>query len=136
MASVTLTTLWLNVASDLSDYMSFPQMNALTDAPMVPWSGSTSSTSGQVRLYADGTLRAVVQPGYQKSVTVTLYGCTPAQVAWLDLQNQGNVTLLARDDVGRRFYCSFYTYSAVRHPYDANADVTLTLLQMSGTDQV
>jgi hypothetical protein len=136
MATVTLATLWLNVVGDLDNYQSFPLMTGLTDTPTVPWAGSTSATAGQTQLYSDGSIRAITQPGYQKSYAVTLYGCTLAQVAWIDLQCSSQSTLLVRDDRGRRFYAQFYSYAAAEHSYDLNTDVTITFYQVSGTDQV
>jgi hypothetical protein len=138
MATVTLQTLWLSVVGNLSDSQNFPTMTALTDTPSVPWVGASEAglIAGQTQLYSDGSIRAITQPGYQKSYAVTLYGCTLAQVAWIDLQCSSQSTLLVRDDRGRRFYAQFYSYAAAEHSYDLNTDVTITFYQVSGTDQV
>ena len=53
-ASVTLSTVWINLASTLSNYQSFPLMSALEVDTNQP---------GEVRTYAGGRLRLVTTAG-------------------------------------------------------------------------
>lgn len=140
MASVPLSTLWLNNTANTSDYMSFPYMTAMAEAPavgstMVSDSDSSGSTTSPIRLYANGVLRYISTPGEQKVLTVTLPACTPTQMTWL-YQHLAPVTLLVRNDRGRRFWAMYFTYTTTEHQYDANTDVALTLTETTFTDLV
>lgn len=141
MASIQLATLWLNDLADLSDNVNFPLMAAVTDTPAigaatVSAANDNSTTSGQVpiRLYAGGNLRAISQPGAQRVLAPTLYACTPLQEAWF-YAHQG-LTLLVRDDRGRRFYAQYFTYQSAPHQFDGNTDITLSLTELTGSDAV
>jgi hypothetical protein len=43
---------------------------------------------------------------------------------------------LVRDDRGRRFWGMYFTYEADEHYYDLNTDITLTIYEMTYTDQI
>lgn len=136
MASVTLATLWLNNVLSMSDYMSFPLMSALSDAPAVGdmMASIDSSVITPIRLYANGNLRAVNPVGSQRMLTATLPACTPTQMIWL--VGHKALTLLVRDDRGRRFWAQYFGYTANEHQYDLNTDVSLVLTELTYSDAV
>lgn len=125
MATVTLTTLWLNDATDLTDYRSFPLMNQLRATPQTP---------GEVRLYANGRFRSIKRAGAQQQLAATLAACDRDQVDWIEA-HAGRL-LLVRDDRGRKFYGTYYGPTIDEHPYDDEADVTLTLVEISHSEAV
>ena len=141
MASVILTTLWLNSAADLSDFASFPGMTSLKSTPAV---------QGIVKQYATGRLRAITRAGSQNQVAATLTDCSPDQVEWLT--NHSAQLVLVRDDRGRKFYgiygisntASTTTTGTLaagsaaydEHPFDGNTDVTVTFYEVTNSEAV
>lgn len=126
MATITLDTLWLNAANDLSDAMSFPAMSALSSGP---------TTGGEVRMYANGRTRLITRAGTPRTTRARLPLCTREQVLWLEA-HAGQVVLV-RDAQGRKFYGVFFSpvfeeYGAV---YDG-ASVEITLTEVSYDEAV
>jgi hypothetical protein len=138
MAYVTLTTLTLNNALNYADLIQFPLMSQLSDTPavgiMMSSNSSAANATTPITLYANGTLRAITQPGEQRVLVATCPASTTAQVNWL-YAHMGMV-LLVRDDRGRRFWGMYFTYEADEHYYDLNTDITLTIYEMTYTDQI
>lgn len=125
MATVLLETLWLNDAADLTDSMTFPSMKALGASPQTP---------GEVRLYANGRLRAVNRSGRQQQLAVQLPACSREQVTWIE--GHAGRLLLVRDDRSRKFYGTYYNPSIDEHGYDDNADVSLSLVEITHSEAV
>jgi hypothetical protein len=125
MASITLKTLWLTNAADLTDSQSFPLLSKLTATPTI---------GGAIRRYASGRFRAIAQAGDQNQLAATLPTCDPDQVAWIDAM--AGQLLMVRDDRGRKFYGQYFTYQADEHAYDGNTDVTLTVAEVSHSEAV
>jgi len=125
MASIVLSTLWLNDAADLTDYRAFPLMAELE---------VTTSKSVEQRRYANGRLRMVSRAGLRREASATLTHCTREQVEWLE-SKVGRV-LLVRDDRGRKFYGSFAAVGVEEHAYNIEADVSLDIAEVSVAEAV
>lgn len=127
MASVTLTSLWLNLASDLSQFRSFPLMAGLRIATEQP---------GEVRQYASGRRRLVRKaPTAARAVTLVLPQCDRDQIAWLE-GNAGQL-VLARDDRGRKVWGTYFTVSVDEAQGDPTAgDVVIALAEVTHSEVV
>jgi len=125
MAIVALATLWLNDASALSDSQSFPYMSKMAAVPQTP---------GEVRPYANGRYRAINRAGVQSRHNVTLPACSRMQIAWIEAK--AGQLLCIRDDRGRKYYGVYYNPTIDEHPYDTNADVTLSLIEVTHSEAV
>lgn len=125
MATVTLETLWLNDAADLSDYLAFPYMSKLN---------VQTSQSGEVRRGASGRLRAFSRAGRSREFTVDLPNLTRTEVEWLE-EHIGR-TLLVRDDRGRKMYGVYFTLPDDAHQYDGESDVQLALSEVTVSEEV
>lgn len=93
MATLQLDCVFLNLASDLSDFQSFPLMSSLK---------ISTSQPGEVRTMANGRRRLVRTAGKPRTAIVDLSHCTRTQVDWLE-QHVGDLVCV-RDDRGRKFY--------------------------------
>lgn len=133
MATTTLETLWINLASDLSQFLTFPYMTALGSQPTIQISSDP---------YAGGNIRKTRQKGYKASLSVTLQAVTPAQRVLLefDADNGGwlGETVCVRDDRGRKFY-GYWGDSPpqiTEYPTTDECDVTLTFTQITHSETV
>lgn len=124
--TVTLSTLWLSDARDLTQVESFPYLSALGSTPTV---GVTST------LYAAGNTRMLTTPGRQSNLAVTLLACTADQRQRIEFDWLG-VPLVVRDDRARRFWAYYNSVQVTEHQYDDECDITLTLIEFSHTDAV
>lgn len=122
-AAVDLATVWLNPAADLSDGRAFPTLGALT---------VTTAREGEFRRYTSGRFRTVLRPGSTRTAEIQLASLDREAVAWLEL-HVGDL-LCVRDHVGRKFYGAFLSVPAVEHRYNTEADVTLTLTEITHTE--
>lgn len=125
MVAVALATLWLNDTADLTDCRSFPFMSKLSATPQTP---------GEVRLYANGRRRAINRAGAQQQLAVTLPTCDRDLVTWIEA-HAGRL-LLVRDDRGRKFYGTYYNPTIDEHAYDENADVSISLIEITHSEAV
>ena len=123
--AVTLSTVWINLASTLSNYQSFPQMSTLSVDTNQP---------GQVRTYAGGRLRLVTTAGVARTAAVTLAECTRDQINWL--QSVVGQTVLVRDDRGRKIWGTFLTPKVTENQHNGNGDVTLTINEITYSEAV
>ena len=98
MASIQLSTVWINLASDPSDYQSFSMLSALR---------VTKDKPGSVNRYASGRRRLILGAGTDYSIALTLPQLTRAQIVWLDL-HVGDVVLV-RDNRGRKIWCTYFS---------------------------
>jgi hypothetical protein len=123
-ASTTLKTVWINLASDLSQYQSFSYMSALkvqTDQP------------GEVRRYAGGRMRIVRRANtVARLITCTLPQCTRAQIAWLET-NVGQL-MCFRDDRGRKVWAAYLSMPVDENQYNTDGNITLALSEVTHTD--
>lgn len=125
MASIALSTVWLQSVADFTDSVSLTTMSKLTSAPQ---------GAGVVRRYGSGRFRAVTQAGIGQQFSITALACSRAQIVWLE----GHIgeTLLVRDDRGRKFYGVYFNPSSDEHPYDDEGDVALTINEVTYTEAV
>ena len=123
--SVALTTVRLNVATAPSQYQDFPQLSALTIVPKQP---------GEVRTYANGRQRLILRAGFANTLTLTLPACNQAMIAWLN-SNIG-VIMCVRDDVGNKFFVTYFDVPQNRHRYDTEADIVLALNEVTFSEAV
>ena len=124
-ASVTLSTVWINLASTLSNYQSFPLMSALEVDTNQP---------GEVRTYAGGRLRLVTTAGVARTATLTLPECSRDQINWL--QSVVGQTVLVRDDRGRKIWGTFLSPKVSENQYNTTGDVTLTINEITYVEAV
>jgi hypothetical protein len=125
MALVTLSTVWLNLASDLTQAVELDTMTGLT---------STPQNVGTVRRYAAGRTRAVAQAGVPSQFQVATVASPRATIVWLE-SHTGQMVLV-RDDRGRKFYATYFQPATVEHAYNSDGDVTLTLAELSHSEAV
>lgn len=125
-AEVALTTVWLNLASDLSDYQTFPSMSSLN---------VTTKRPGEARVNANGRTRLIRKPANMQTFSLSLPSCTRAQINWLEL-NAGKL-MLVRDDRGRKVWCVYFEPSVEETSGDIDqGDVTLSLVEITYSEAV
>jgi hypothetical protein len=124
-ASVTLSTVWINLASTLSNYQSFDQMSALQVDTNQP---------GEVRTYAGGRLRLVTTAGVARTATITIQEATRDQINWL--QTYVGQTVLVRDDRGRKIWGTFLTPKVTENQHNGNGDVTIVVNEITYVEAV
>jgi hypothetical protein len=125
-ASVTLKTVWINLATDLSQYQNFSSMSALK---------VQSDQPGEVRRYAGGRLRIVRRAGILvRSISCTLPACSRAQIAWLE-SNVGQI-LCFRDDRGRKIWATYLSMPVDENQFNNEGNITLSLSEVTFTDVV
>ena len=124
-ASITLTTVWINLASTLSNYQNFPLLSTLdveTDQP------------GEVRTYAGGRLRLVTNAGIARTATVTLPECSRDQINWL--QTYVGQVMLFRDDRGRKIWGAYLKPKVSENQHNTGGDVTLIINEITYSEAV
>lgn len=125
MASITLSAVWLNLASDLSDCVELDTMTGLT---------STPQNTGTIRRYASGRTRAVIPAGVPNQFAVTAQAVPRSTIVWLE-SHTGQLMLI-RDDRGRKFYGTCFQPATAEHQYDQDGDVTVTFTEISYSEAV
>ena len=106
MASVALDTVFLSLASDLTQSVQL-------DVPAVD---DDEQGSGDVRTYAGGRQRSISRAGVRRTLPLEPDWLTREQVA--TLRSWRGLTVLYRDPTGRKFYA---VYHALRcSPYILN----------------
>ncbi len=123
MASVSLDTVWLSSASDLTDNLATDSLATLTLAPV---------TQGTVRLYANGRTRAIAQAGKSQHASVQILACSRADIAWIEAH--AGVLVLVRDPLGRKFYGIYYAPTIIERPVELTADVALDLTEVTHSE--
>jgi hypothetical protein len=124
MTSVALTTVWLNLASDLTDNQSFPMMSKLSVTPERP---------GEAREYANGRIRLVRKGAQKTTFNVTLPLCTRDQIEWIEA-NTGELMLI-RDDRGRKVWGTYFKPSIDEVSEDTDAgDVEFTFVEITHSE--
>jgi hypothetical protein len=123
MATVALATVWLNLASDLSDYQSFSFMSDLEVTPEV---------DGEARRYAGGRIRLVRKGNLTHSFHISLPSCTRTQVEWLTT-NTGQL-MLVRDDRGRKVWGVYFKAPTIEISGEDCADVTIDFVEITHSE--
>lgn len=125
MATVSLVTLWLNDAEDLSDVLATDALSTLTLAPQ---------TQGAVRLYANGRTRSITRAGKSQNATIKILNCARADVQWVE--DHAGRLLLVRDPLGRKFYGVYYVPTITERPFELTADIALELTEVTHSEAV
>lgn len=108
MASVSLETVWLNLASDLSKSVQL-EVSSLND---------DEGITGEVRVYAGGRTRSVSRAGSRRQIRVS-FDVLDNRPQLATLRSWVGLTVLFRDPFGRKVYAVFYSVPAVeRIPVD------------------
>lgn len=125
MASVTLSTLWVNDAADLSVAVALP-LAALTWKP---------SKSGEVRTYGQGRRRLVTRVGSVRSADISLEYVDRSTVD--RLEGWAGRLLCFRDPMGRKFYGA-YLEPSIEELDDGSghANVTFTVYEVTHSEEV
>lgn len=124
-ASITILTLWLNVASNPSDYRSFPLMSSL-DLEL--------TQSGEFREYANGNTRMILRDKRGNVFDVTLPQLERTDVDWLKT-NTGKVVCV-RDDRGNKTWAGYLTTSVKINQGETTSDVSLKLTEVTYSEVV
>lgn len=125
MATVTLTSLWLHTASDLSDYLLLGQ-NAETEVYAQPT---------EVRRYAGGRLRAVTRTGAGRTLQITLPGVEPA--TYESLKERVGVEQMLRDQRGRKLWGVIGEVTADEELGHARLEsISFTFLEVTDSEEV
>ena len=124
-ATATLTTVWLNLASDPTQYRSFPGMSSLR---------VTTSPLGGVRIYANGRTRIVLRAGVPRTLVLTLPECSRDQISWLET-NAGQL-MLVRDHAGRKIWAAYFQMPVDENRYNTSGLVTLTLDEVTHSEVI
>lgn len=126
MASITLDTLFLHDATDLSAYVAF-------DADLVSLS-ERASHSGEVRTYAGGRQRLITRPGEPRTINVKFEYVSPSEQQ--ALRDWIGVLLLLRDPRGRKVYGVFHEMDvSERNPIDYT-DINFAFQQVTASEEV
>lgn len=126
MTAITIDSIFINVASNPSDYRSFPLMSALNVTPTQP---------GEVRQLASGRSRLVLKAGGVKhAISATLPLLDRTDVEWL--QSRAGQLMCVRDDRGRKIWAAYLSLPTDENQGLATADVSLTLAEVSHSDVV
>ena len=124
--NVVLTTVQINLSSDPQQYMAFPSMAKLQ---------TEYSLLGQVRAYASGRRRGVINGSLGNIFNLDILDCTRAQINWL--KSMTGKEVFVRDDIGTKFYGVYFKVLENRHPEDPNyGDVTLAIDEVTHTEAV
>lgn len=125
MATVTLGTVWLNLAADPTVYLSLPTMSSLS---------ITTGQDGEVRRMANGRLRLIRRAGQARSASVDIDGATRTEVDWLE-EHVGDL-LCVRDDRGRKFFGVYMSVDADEIRANDYANVSLALTEVTHSEAV
>ena len=96
MASVKLTTVWLNVADNPQDRIKLRRSSGLVRSAPLP---------AESRVMASGRFITVDQPAQAETWTIQLGLATPAEAQWL--WEHRRITICARDNRGRKIYGTY-----------------------------
>lgn len=122
---VEIQGVWLNLASDPSDYCHFEFARDLKRTKVQP---------GKVQPMAGGRLRLVRTVGRSKGLSFSLQACTRAQLDWLE--DHLGETVCARDDEGHKFFAVYLIVSVDEHNYNDEGESSLDLSELSFSEAV
>lgn len=126
MSTVALTTVWLNLASDPSDYKQLVSTSGLT---------RLQATPAEVRALAGGRFRLIRHGSQSWTWGVSLPFCTRAEVDWLEAKE--GLTVCARDDLGHKFFAVWTSTPVAESTFsDDEAAVEITLQEITYSEVV
>ena len=121
-----LSTVWMNLASDLSDCRSFSMLSSLRPVKAKP---------GSVNTNASGRQRLIRKAGGGFTFALTLPQLTRDQINWLDL-HIGEL-MLFRDDRGRKVWCTYFSNPIDEDSADIGfGDGSLSLVEVTHSEIV
>lgn len=124
MAAVELDRLWINDATDPSQYLAF-RYGTLDDTPAV---------AVEVRAYAGGVRRAIRRPGRSRVVQATIFRVGTVEREWL-IARLGR-TVCLRDARGRKMFGVYGEVPQSDVPGVGYAHATLTVTETSWVEGV
>ena len=139
MASITLSAVWLYLASNpsapiVAGSMGSMGSSATSGSPSALMRIDTQTTLGSVRQYADGTFRSVTTPGVAEAYQCTMRELTLAQTqtieSWL------NQVCLIRDRLGRRIWGTISALAVGDYPNSQLHDVSFVFTGVSYSEAV
>lgn len=126
MATVTLTALWLNLATNTADYQAFQNPVALV---------VKTTKDGSVRKLANGRLRAVLGTAKPRVFETQLELCTRTQIDWLEA-HVGDLVCV-RDDRGRKVYGTYFEVPVTENVFRSDyGDVALVITETTHSEAV
>lgn len=125
MASITLRTVWLNLAADVTQQLSFLYVTDIDPSPITP---------GEDREYGGGRFRSVLTGSTQQKVAMAASAVSPEDVA--TLRAWDGKAVCYRDDSGLKFYGTYRSPSVKRHQYNEDSDVSLTITETTVSEAV
>lgn len=126
MATVTLASVWFNVASDPTDSLTLPTMSSLS---------VTSSKEGEARRLANGRVRLITRSGgTRRSIAVSVAYATRAEIDWLE--DHVGVLVCVRDDRGRKVYGVYYQVQTDEHRGLAEGGPSLSVDEATHSEAV
>ena len=125
MASVTLTAAWLHLAAAQSTYVTF-------DAQTV---SETADRPVDVKRYAAGRLRSIVQPGVGKTIEIAALHVTRATVD--TLRGWVGETVMFRDPMSRNVFGVFGALSVEEVVgFDTRPNISMQLQETTWNEEV
>lgn len=125
MATITLDTVWLNDAADLTSFCALENVTDISPSPEV---------DGEIRTYAGGRERNVSGAGRRNVVAVSATHAARADVLWMEA-HCGRL-LLFRDPLGRKFYGIYRDLKVTERKGQNCADVTFTIREVTHSEVV
>ena len=123
MATLRLTTLWINLAGTGTGFAAPSTARAFT-----------SGVSGDVRAYAGGRVRLFTQEAVTGALDVTLVKLTLDQVE--TLESWRGQTVLVRDHRGQRWWGAFTAVDRIEHKGTTWYNAGITVRLVSVTEEV
>lgn len=125
MASIQLDGVWVHDFSDFSDYVVLLYASGLQ---------RQRSTDTDVQKLAGGRLRAVRRAGTKDTWDLSAAALDRDQVAWLEAR--AGQTVMVRESRGNILFAVFPDVTVDEHDYDAEADVSVTLQEVTASAAV
>lgn len=126
MATVTLTTVWLNLASNPADCVQLVSTSGLVRQRQTP---------GDVRALAGGRFRLIRSGSRTQAWGLSLPFCTRAEVDWLEAKE--GLTVCARDDLGHKFFAVWTATGIAESTFsDDEAAVEIALQEVTFSEAV
>lgn len=123
-ATITLSTVVLNLATDPSQYRFFSTMSELKVVP---------SIQGGVVAYASRS-RLVTRGSVTSEIELVLPLCTRDQINWL--RTYVGQIMWFRDDRGRKIPVAYLSVPVTENSGDTTGDVTLKLSEVTFSDVI
>lgn len=122
MASVTLTAVWIQNATDLTTAVQ-AQSTSIVETPQV---------AGSVRAYANGRQRTVASASKPRTVAFTFTLMTATDAA--TLASWAGQLVLIRDPFGTKMWGTYFQTTRTQQPAPNVNDVTLTVTEVTHSE--